>query len=308
VPAVLSGALDLTLDELIRAGLGGPAAGRTAAIDHRLAGGRRVRRRGVGLDLDTIGTYQQGDDIRHIDWQATARTGRAQVRRFHREVQWPLIILLDLRRSMFFGSASQLMAKTACLAAAALAWTSPARGEETALSSQQPLGLILLGDGPPEILPPRRGRRPRLRLLNRILGSYHARLPATFGRETALDQALQGLDAAIRRDAEAVLISNFSLPGDGFAAAVQDLALKRGRLGGLLVEDRMLQAPPPGGLYPLRTAGSLEVRPIAFGRRNENIYREEMAAERSALRRRLDEAGIAELGTVAPETFALGHG
>ncbi|MGI9499881.1 MAG: DUF58 domain-containing protein, partial [Geminicoccaceae bacterium] len=73
-------------------------------IDGFRFGGLSSRRRGIGLELDNIGPYQWGDDIRHMDWFATARIGRPQVKQFRHDVQQTIILALDLRPSMMFGS------------------------------------------------------------------------------------------------------------------------------------------------------------------------------------------------------------
>lgn len=74
------------------------------------AGRFRSRRHGVGTDLDSVGPWQPGDDRRHIDWYATARTGQPQVRRHFMEAQRPTLIALDLRPHLVFGLQDSLLA------------------------------------------------------------------------------------------------------------------------------------------------------------------------------------------------------
>ena len=60
--------------------------------------------RGRGIDFEEFRPYQAGDDIRLIDWRATARTGRAVTKVFREERERPVIIAVDQCSSMFFGS------------------------------------------------------------------------------------------------------------------------------------------------------------------------------------------------------------
>lgn len=86
------------------------------------AGNRGSRVRGRGMDFDQVRPYQAGDDIRSIDWRVTARTNTPHTKVFREERERPLVLVVDLRQSMFFGS-RKLKSVTACEVAATLAWT-----------------------------------------------------------------------------------------------------------------------------------------------------------------------------------------
>lgn len=86
-----------------------------------LAGGHRSRFRGRGMDFDQVRIYQPGDDVRSIDWRVTARTQVPHTKIFTEERERPILVITDLRSSMFFGS-KQLKSIVACEVSAALAW------------------------------------------------------------------------------------------------------------------------------------------------------------------------------------------
>lgn len=86
-----------------------------------MAGGYRSRFRGRGMDFDEVRPYQPGDDIRTIDWRVTARTTRPHTKVFREERERPVLIVTDLRNSMFFGS-RKLKSVLAAEIAATLAW------------------------------------------------------------------------------------------------------------------------------------------------------------------------------------------
>lgn len=86
-----------------------------------LGGNHHSRLRGRGMDFDEVRPYQPGDDIRSIDWRVTARTNTTHTKLFREERERPVLVVADLRQTMFFGS-SKLKSVTACEIAAALAW------------------------------------------------------------------------------------------------------------------------------------------------------------------------------------------
>src|SRR5512138_2428462 len=73
-------------------------------LDGQLQGDYRTLFRGFGLDLADIREYQYGDDVRHIDWNVTARLQEPYVREYHEDREVTAWFLLDLSRSVDFGS------------------------------------------------------------------------------------------------------------------------------------------------------------------------------------------------------------
>ena len=102
--------------------LQGPARG-LSFLPHQasasvLNGRHASRLRGRGLNFEEMRDYLPGDDIRSIDWKATARTGSPHVRVFTEERDRPALLVVDQRMSMFFGSVLNLKSVTAAEAAA----------------------------------------------------------------------------------------------------------------------------------------------------------------------------------------------
>lgn len=78
-----------------------------------LSGNHASRLRGRGLNFDELRRYQPGDDLRHLDWRASLRTGKPVVRTFTEERDRPALIVVDQRMSMFFGSSRSFKSATA---------------------------------------------------------------------------------------------------------------------------------------------------------------------------------------------------
>ena len=86
--------------------------------------GRRSRFRGRGMDFDEVRIYQPGDDVRSIDWRVTAKTQTPHTKIFREERERPVLVVSDLRGSMFFGS-QRLKSVHACEVSAALVYSAP---------------------------------------------------------------------------------------------------------------------------------------------------------------------------------------
>ena len=94
-----------------------------------LAGRYDSRLRGRGLTFEELRHYQQGDDVRTIDWKATARLRSPQVRVYTEERERPVLLVVDQRRPMFFGSRRAMKSVTAAEVAALGAWRALSAGD-----------------------------------------------------------------------------------------------------------------------------------------------------------------------------------
>lgn len=196
------------------------------------------------MELDSIGLFQDGDDPRHIDWSATARTGRAHVRRFLASVQRPIVVLVDLRPSMYFGTANCLLAAQACLQAAALS---------AFLQRKQEPIVIGNFDGEPAmetISRASRSRRNRAANLAQLLTAYHQRLNLAGASQPTLADALQHYWPSIPFSHDVVVISDFSQCGQTLDETIR---MRRQRsVHGLVINDPIFRNGWISGNYPGR--------------------------------------------------------
>lgn len=106
---------------------------------HSLLIGRHASRlRGRGLNFEELRHYFEGDDTRSIDWRATARLGSPHVRVYSEERDRPVLLLVDQRSSMFFGSRHCMKSVAAAEAAALSAWRVTSLGDR--------IGAVVFGD------------------------------------------------------------------------------------------------------------------------------------------------------------------
>lgn len=167
-----------------------------------LAGRHASRLRGRGLSFEELRHYHQGDDVRTIDWKATARLRSPHVRVYSEERERPVLLVVDQRRPMFFGSRRAMKSVTAAEVAALGAWRALRTGDR--------VGGIVFNETEIVDIRPHRSQTQVLRILHEVVRLNHAlaaKDPASGG--ITLNQALE---AALRRanhDHLVVLISDF---------------------------------------------------------------------------------------------------
>jgi uncharacterized protein (DUF58 family) len=171
-------------------------------LDGLLHGDYRTLFRGFGLDLADLREYQYGDDVRHIDWNVTARLQQPYVREYHEDREITAWFLLDLSRSIDFGSQEVKKATVAMEFVALLARLLTRHGNR--------VGAIFYGLDVDRVITPRSGRRQVLSILH-AMGS-RPELPE--GKGTQLDHLLKSAFNFIHRRSLIFLISDFfSEPG-----------------------------------------------------------------------------------------------
>ena len=170
-------------------------------LDGLLHGDYRTLLRGFGLDLADLREYQYHDDVRHIDWNVTARLQTPYVREFHEDREVTAWFLLDLSPSVDFGS----VAKKRSVAeefVAVLARMMTRHGNR--------VGALLYGDKLDTVIPARGGRRHVLELLHRL----QARPATKPSGATDLRDFLGSAFQAIKRRSLVFVLSDFiSTPG-----------------------------------------------------------------------------------------------
>ena len=175
-----------------------------------LAGPYRSVFRGRGLEFDDIREYQPGDDVRAIDWHATARSGTVQIKQNIEERCLTVMLAVDLSASGDFGSGPQSKRELAAELAAVFALS--------AVSNNDRVGLAIFTDTVEHYLPPRTGRRQAIAIVAAIL-NHQPRSP-----RTSMDKALRTLGSLLRHRTTLFLLSDFL--DTGFARALRLASLR----------------------------------------------------------------------------------
>ena len=141
-------------------------------LDGLLQGDYRTLFRGSGIDLANLREYEEGDDVRYIDWNVTARHQTLHVREYQEDRELTAWFLLDQSASVDFGS--DRVSKRMVLAefSAVMARLLTGKGNRC--------GALLFSGGVDRVVPPRSGRRQVLHLLDlMVAGPRQARGQAT---------------------------------------------------------------------------------------------------------------------------------
>ena len=131
-----------------------------------LAGRHASRLRGRGLNFEEIRRYLPGDDIRNMDWRVTARTRQPHVRVYTEERDRPVLLVVDQRQSMFFGSRRAMKSVAAAEATALAAWRVLQAGDR--------VGALVFDDQDVVEIPPQRSEQQVLRILNTVVKKNQA--------------------------------------------------------------------------------------------------------------------------------------
>ena len=213
----------------------------------QLAGAYLDARPGTGLTFAELRAYEPGDDVRHLDWNVTARQGRPFVRRYVEERSLVVRLIVDVSASLRFGPEGCSKADRAAQAAALLAASAIQNGDRA--------GLVLVSDRIEAALPPGGGPRHLSRLLRMLVAT-----PAT-SRRTALAVGLEFPDRSSRRGLT-VAIGDFLTPEP---AAPWRRAARRGEVIALRVVDPREERLPDAGIVAVEDAETGRRRTIDAG-------------------------------------------
>ena len=133
---------------------------------HSILSGRHASRlRGRGLNFEEIRRYLAGDDIRNMDWKVTARTRKPHVRVYTEERDRPVLLVVDQRITMFFGSRGTMKSVTAAETAALAAWRVFSAGDR--------VGAVVFNDSDLTVVKPHRSQGQVLRILRAVVEKNH---------------------------------------------------------------------------------------------------------------------------------------
>lgn len=186
--------------------------------------------KGQGIEFEEVREYQPGDEVRSIDWNVTARTGRPFIKRFVEERELSVMLVADLSRSMAFGSVKDLKQRIATEICAVLAFS--------AIKNQDKTGLLIVTDRIERFIPPKKGPKHVLRVIREAL-SFEPR-----GHKTDLSAALDYLGRVLRHKSVIFLISDFF--AEDFSVPLAITNKRHDVIAVHLVDPRQEKLPPVG--------------------------------------------------------------
>ncbi len=208
-------------------------------VSTALAGCHASRFKSRGADYLESRPYQPGDDVRQLDWRVTARTGKVHTKLFTEERERPVLMLVDLAPSMYFGSRRVLKAELAAEAAALLGWAAIHGGDR--------VGSVMALEPDHHEMAPAGGRRGVMALIQALVRSVPAGAES-LQRPSGLGNALGRLQRLARPGALTVIISDFYELDEDAERRLR--ALRRHQdVRALWITDPLEDLPPPPGRY-----------------------------------------------------------
>jgi uncharacterized protein (DUF58 family) len=248
-------------------------------LDGLLHGDYRTLFRGFGLDLADLREYQYQDDVRHIDWNVTARLQTPYVREYNEDREVTAWFLLDLSPSVDFGSHQVRKRAVSMEFVTVLARVLTRHGNR--------VGALLYGDTVDTVIPARSGRRHVLHLLHRML----SRPDRTQSGETDLKHLLQTAFQVMQRRSVVFVVSDF-ISAPGWAQPLAHIA-QRHEVVAVRLYDPLEMEMPDLGLVVIQDS---ETGEQLFVDTHDRGFRKRFtaAAERreTALRSAFREAGV----------------
>lgn len=212
-------------------------------VDTLLAGEYASAFQGHGIEFSEVRPYAEGDDIRLIDWNVTARMNTPYVKQFIEERELRIHLLVDISRSNDFGTKGNLKRELLTEFVATIAWLGISRNDK--------VGLTLFSDRVEKSIPPKKGKRQLARIIEALL--FHNPL----GKSTKIEPAVAHIGKISRRRGVVFLISDFLTDEDlslplKFLSLRQDVVLVR-------VSDRWERELPKVGLVEIEDPETGEI-------------------------------------------------
>lgn len=189
------------------------------AVQSILSGRHASKLRGRGLNFEELRHYRSGDDIRTLDWKVTNRTKKPHVRVYTEERERRVLMIVDQRISMFFGSKVRMKSVAAAEMAALCAWRTLAVGDR--------IGAILFNDTDMKQIRPQRSRATAQRILFECTKMNHSldAVQKKAQNEQQLANALLEAERLCGHDCLVVVISDLAGWSDDVLGSIRRLSV-----------------------------------------------------------------------------------
>jgi uncharacterized protein (DUF58 family) len=249
-------------------------------INSLLSGRHASKLRGRGLNFEELRHYRAGDDIRNMDWKVTRRLRKPHVRVYTEERERTILLVVDQRLTMFFGS-RRLMKSVAAAELAALAgW----RG----LGSGDRVGAVLFNDRDIVEIRPHRSRKQIIKILKQLIDFNHNLKVGGKPEPGQLNHVLGKVGQLAGHDALVCLVSDLSGADDQTDRLISRLAHHNDVIVGLVYDALENHLPEGGKLVVTDSELQLEVDTGDAGlrQRYEAEFDQRLARARQFLQRR----------------------
>jgi len=248
-------------------------------VDSILSGEYHSVFKGRGMEFSEVRTYIEGDDIRNVDWNVTARMGEPYVKKHVEERELTLILVVDASASGMFGTVDKFKGEMAVELCALLAFS--------AIKNNDRVGLITFTSEIENFIPPKKGKNHVLRVIRELLYFQPTR------RGTDVEAALKYLNQVQTKKAVVFLVSDFITKP--FDTALR-IAAHRHDLIAVTIQDPRERIIPDVGLIELEDAESGGAMLVDSGdARFRELYKKQMDARREEVSSLFKVNGVDEI-------------
>jgi len=248
-------------------------------VDSVMSGEYHSAFKGRGMEFSEVRSYMDGDDVRTIDWNVTARMGAPYIKKYKEERELTVMLVVDASSSGNFGSVDKFKGEMAVELCSLLAFS--------AIRNNDRVGLIIFTSEVEVFIPPRKGRNHVLRVIRELL--YFQ--PKHKG--TDIGNALKFLNQMQTKTCVAFLVSDFI--SANFEAPLR-VASKRHDLVTISITDPREESIPKVGLIELEDAETGETILLDTGNKKAmTIYNHATRERRTRLEELLRSTGVDEI-------------
>ncbi len=192
---------------------------------------------GPSLDLAEIREYQPGDEVRRMDWNVTARSGKLHVRQYREEREITAWMVADLSKSMTFGTRRVLKRDLALEFAGVLSSIITRHGDK--------IGCLGVNEAGIKFVPPRTGRAQTLNILHQLSNLEQNVAPGNFSN---LEAALERVERTLKRRALLFVVSDFMDTNSNWAEPLGRLAQRHDVIAVRISDPAEIELPNVGGV------------------------------------------------------------
>ena len=207
--------------------------------NHIFAGEYNTAFKGKGMAFSEVRDYQNGDDVRLIDWNVTARYNSPFVKVFEEEREMTVMLMIDVSGSNNFGSNKNFKKELATEIGAVLAFS--------AIENNDKVGVIFFSNIIEKFIPPKKGKKHILRIIREIISFKPS------SKKTDLSVALEYFNSVIRKRSICFILSDFI--STSFKKPLQ-IASRKHDVVALKLIDKREEIIPNIGLVPIEDAES----------------------------------------------------
>jgi len=230
--------------------------------------------KGRGMEFDESRPYQPGDDIRAIDWRVTARTSKTHTKIFREERERPVLLWVDYRQPMFFGTQQHFKSVLAAKISSLLAWSTAHHGDR--------LGGLIFSENTHIELRPARGKSASLHFIKQLAQHTAWENNVEYADEikSAAD-ALSRLQRVSKPGSLIFLISDFRNMDDLSWSQISNLS-RNSDVILISIHDPLEQQLPPAGNYKISN-GETELNLNTYNKKQRQQYQQRFLNQQAQL-------------------------